>query len=495
MLKGSFTVFLSLVMVAVMTLIFAMSELIRLISIDALAKEYTDMAVESAFSEYNPYLWTNYGILAIDLGYGIGNVGPEIFESRIADYCQENSDVEEGNNYGRLPVASCQAVKYGLLTDSEGLPVVSLGVKAAGEGLAAQLVDGVQEKIDGINGVEKVAVEEQAQSSNKELSDARAANAENKRRAAEDHDPKTNPSDYPDPGSMEDDPFDAFNTLKESLSAGLLAQVVKTDGLSEVEIDTSSLPSKRELNKGNLEIEDSSGVIDKALFIDYLLTNYSSYTNDLKHDGMQYELEYLIAGGQSDTQNLATVVGEIMLIREAANFATIVNTPSLNGEAEAVADILAGFTMNPAIIRAVKMGIIAVWAYAETILDMRLLLSGGKVAITKSLDQWTSDIYHLSRIADINTKANECNTGMSYEAYLMAFLALNSNATLSMRALDVMENALAQTEDYRDVKMDNMLYAADVEISYTADEMFLSLFDSSRSSEEYYITKRKFLTY
>jgi hypothetical protein len=53
-------------MVSVMTLIFAMSELVRLVSIDRLAQEYTDMAVESAFSEYNPYLWTNYRILAID---------------------------------------------------------------------------------------------------------------------------------------------------------------------------------------------------------------------------------------------------------------------------------------------------------------------------------------------------------------------------------------------------------------------------------------------
>lgn len=495
MIKGSLTVFLSLIMVSVMTLIFAMSELVRLVSIDQLAQEYTDMAVESAFSEYNPYLWTNYRILAIDLGYGTENVGPEMFETKIVDYCQVNSDVEEGNNYGRLPVSSCQAFKYGLLTDKSGQPVVELGVKAAGEGLASQIIDGVQGNIDEINGVEKVEVEEQASSGNKELENAKAANAEAKRRAAEDHNPRTNPSDYPDPGSVEDDPFDAFDVLKESASTGLLSMVVATDKVSNLEIDVDNMPSARQLNVGNLEIEADTGMIDKALFIDYLMTNYSSYNNSLKHDGIQYEVEYLIAGAQSDTQNLAAVVGEILLLRETANFATIMNNTHLNLQAEAVAETLAGFTMNPAIVKAVKLGLIAAWAYAESILDLRLLLSGGKVPIVKNLDQWTSDIYHLSQIANLNTKAKDCSSGMSYDAYLMAFLALNSNETLGMRALDVMENALAQTEDYKTVKMDNMLYAAEIELSFAPEEMFLSLLDSSREAEGYSIAKRKFLTY
>ena len=73
-----------------MTLLFTMSECIRFVSIDSMAQEYTDMAVESAFSEYNPYLWTNYKILAIDLGYGTDNLGPGILETKTADYCQVN---------------------------------------------------------------------------------------------------------------------------------------------------------------------------------------------------------------------------------------------------------------------------------------------------------------------------------------------------------------------------------------------------------------------
>ena len=77
------TVFLSLILVSVMTLLFTMSECIRLYALHDNASEFTDMALESAFSEYNPYLWANYKILAIDLGYGSDVTGPTIFQQKL----------------------------------------------------------------------------------------------------------------------------------------------------------------------------------------------------------------------------------------------------------------------------------------------------------------------------------------------------------------------------------------------------------------------------
>ena len=478
-----------------MTLLFTMSECIRFVSIDSMAQEYTDMAVESAFSEYNPYLWTNYKILAIDLGYGTDNLGPGILETKTADYCQVNSNIDQGNNYARLMVNGCEASSYGLLTDGNGQVVVALGAKAAGYGIPSQLIEAYQANVDEINGIEKVPVEDNAKSSKNQLDGARAANAEAKRRAAEDDDPDTDPDDIPSPGSVEDDPFDAFNTIREAFSKGILVTVISEDSMSDYEINTDQLPSHRSLNTGSMEITESNGLVDKALFIDYLLTNYSCYTNNLKHDGMQYELEYLIAGNKSDVQNLASVVEQILLIREAANYMTILRTPSLENQADAIAHILAGFTLNEGIIQAVKYGIIAAWAYAESTMDVRTLLSGGKIPIMKNLDQWSSDVYHLSTIADVNTKAKESDTGIGYKEYLMALLAIRSESTLGMRALDVMENALGHTEDYKSVKMDNMLYAADMTLSFSSEEMFLSMFNQAENTKGYFISKKKYLTY
>ena len=494
-LKGSLTVFFALIMVSVMSLIFTMAECIRIYELHDFASEYTDMAVESAFSEYNPYLWANYRILAVDLGYGTEAIGPAILEQKTLDYCRYNSNIDYGSNYARLTPASCNAKQYSLLTDNLGQGVIMLGTKAARDGMAAQVIDAVQGNVNDVNGVEIVNVDEQTQSGKADLENAKEELAAAKEAAANDDDPNTNPSDYPDPGEVEDDPLDAFGTMKEALSKGLLATVVDADTLSDKRVDLDNLPSHRSLNAGTGEVAYSTGITDKALFIDYLLTNYSYYGMDRKHAGMQYEIEYLVSGKETDAQSLAAVVEELMVIRESANYATILKTPSMVNQAQAIAEILAGFTMNPAIIEAVKYAIIGAWAYAESTLDIRLLLAGGKVSIIKSSEEWTSDVWHLSACFDVKTKAKECKGGIGYKEYLMGFLALQSNETLAMRACDVMETALHGTDDYKNVRCDNMIFAANMEIGFTGSEMFLSLFSTENTIEGYELTKEKYLCY
>ncbi len=495
--KGSLTVFFAMIMVAVMGLIFTMSGCIRYYELHDFAAEYTDMAVESVFSEYNPYLWTNYKILAIDLGYGTENQGPGILEQKALEYVKYNSDIESGHNYARLYPETAYAKTYSLLTDNQGQPVVKLGVKAAKEGIASQVIDGIQGHIDSINNVEKVLVEEKAKAGKDSLKQAKEANENAKQAARDDDDPNTNPEDYPEPEEVEDNPLDAFDELSESFSKGVLSTITEVDKISDTEIKLDETPSHRTLQSGNMNLEADGNLVDKALFIDYLLTNYGYYGHDLKHDGIKYEVEYLLSGKSTDTQCLASVVEQIMLAREAANFATIMANPSMVAEAEKIAATIAGFSMNPVVVQLVTAAIIAAWAYAESTLDLRLILSGGKVAPVKTLDQWTSDVWHLSQVANVKFKAKDCGAGLGYKEFLMAFLALRSNSTLSMRSLDVMENALNSTEDYAKVKIDNMLWAADIQMGYSAKEMFLSLFNGNGQEEsgEYYFEKNKFLEY
>ena len=494
-LKGSLTIFLSLILVSVMTLLFTMAECIRLYEMHDFAQEYTDMAVESAFSEYNPYLWENYRILAVDLGYGTGTIGPAMLEQKTIDYCRYNSNIEYGNNYARLIPASCSAKQYSLLTDQSGAGVIKLGTKAAMDGMASQVIDSVQGNVDQVNGVEIVNAEEKAESGKNSLEDEKRKLEEAKEAAANDDDPNTNPSDYPDPGEVEDDPLDAFGIMKESISKGVLATVVDADSISDKQIDIDNVPSHRSLYTGTGGDSYNPTIADKALFIDYLLTNYSYYGMDRKHAGMQYELEYLISGKESDTQSLASVVEQLMIIRESANYMTILKSPGMVAQAQTIAEILAGFTMNPAIIEAVKYAIIGAWAYVESTLDIRLLLSGGKVALVKTAEQWTSDVWHLSACMDVKYKAKECPDGIGYKEYLMGFLAIRSNETLAMRACDVMETALHGTDDYKNVRCDNMIFAGEIELGFSADEMFLSLFAGENSTDGYELTKSKYLTF
>jgi hypothetical protein len=363
--------------------------------------------------------------------------------------------------------------------------MVMQGVKGAKDDLAAQVIDGIQGHMDSINGVEKVSVETKVNDGKTALEDAKRKQSEKITNAEEGE-------DYPEPEEVEDDPLDAFKLMKEAMSKGVLSTVMDAKNISDVSFDLAALPSHRPLMEGTAAIQSGNAITDKALFMDYILANYSRFDLDKHHEGMQYEVEYLIAGQESDAENLAVVVGEIMLIREAANFSTIMNSGVLKNQAKSVAAMLTSF--DPALEPVVELAVIGAWAYIESVLDVRLLLSGGEVAVVKSADQWTSDVLHLSSFFNVNAKARPCKDGITYDKYLIGLLAVKGNKTLGLRACDVMENALNSTEDYRNVKVDNMLVYADITMDYTGQEMFLSLF-SKDDSMGYRISKSKYLTY
>ena len=478
-LKGSLTIFFALLMTSVMTLMFAMAECIRIYELNAMARDYMDMAIESAFSEFNPYLWANYRILALDLGYGTDENSTAILQQKILDYCNANSNEVEGTNFARLIAEKVLVDNYSLLTDESGQGVKILGIKAAKQGMAAQLVDEYKTNENNLKSIPSSSVKDQAENAKNSLTNAIAAQEEAKR--------KNPDGNYPEPEEVEDNPLDAFSVMKEALAKGVLSTIVPADKLSDKTVVRENLPSHRRLNKGNADIQMDLNLVDQPLFIDYLLTNYAFYGNG-KSDGIKYEIEYLINGLESDSENLAAVIAKLMLLREGANFATITSTSQMRSQANAIARTIAGFTMNEAIIEAVAIGIMAAWAYIESVLDVRLLLAGGKLPVIKTLDDWTSDVYHLSSYLDVSKKAKETETGISYKEYLMGFLAIVPDSTLSIRACDVMEIALNSTDDYKNLKVDNMIFAADFTMNYVEKELFLD-------SGSYLLQKEKSISY
>lgn len=471
-LKGSLTVFFALIMTSVMTLMFAMAEGIRIYELNIFAKEYMDMSIESAFSEYNPYLWKNYRILALD-------TSTEVLQQKIIEYCNANSNGVAGTNFGRLIADQVTVDKYGLLTDKSGQAVKSLGIKAAKQGLAAQLVENFKANDNNLKSIPVSSVKDQAENAKNSLNNAKASLEEAKR---------NNPDEtYPEPEEVEDNPLDAFSVMKEALAKGVLSVVVPAEKLSDKSIRLDEMPSHRVLNKGDASYEMDLNIVDQALFIDYLLTNFAYYGYG-KSDGLNYEIEYLINQKASDAENLAAVATELLALREGANFATITSNNTMRNQANAIAHTIAAFTMNEAIIEAVAVGIMAAWAFIESVLDVRLLLAGGKIPVIKTLDDWTSDVYHLSSYLEVSKKAKETENGISYRDYLMGFLALVPDKSLSIRACDVMEVALNSTEDYKNSKVDNMIFTADFTMSFVGKEIFVD-------SGSYLLEKKKSISY
>jgi hypothetical protein len=139
-----------------------------------------------------------------------------------------------------------------------------------------------------------------------------------------------------------------------------------------------------------------------------------------------------------------------------------------------IAVALAGVSANPAIIYAVKCGLLSAWALAESILDVRTLLAGGKIAVIKSSAQWTTDLYHLGSAFSSFGKATECSNGMPYERYL-GFLLMTSEKKCAYRAMDLQEAAIRGMDRYEDFYMDNMVTDAELSVAYRYKTIFFGI--------------------
>ena len=64
------TIFVSLVMLLVASVLFTLLEAARFPGLDAKADMNAMLSVESAFAEYQKEIWDQYDLLFLDLGYG-----------------------------------------------------------------------------------------------------------------------------------------------------------------------------------------------------------------------------------------------------------------------------------------------------------------------------------------------------------------------------------------------------------------------------------------
>lgn len=135
--------------------------------------------------------------------------------------------------------------------------------------------------------------------------------------------------------------------------------------------------------------------------------------------------------------------------------------------------LLAGASANPAVIEAVKYGLMAAWAYAESVLDLRTLLSGRKIAMVKSDAEWTSNLSEISALLSGYSQAKNCPSGKSYKDYLGLLLYLHSGETLAMRAMDVQEAAIRRVAGYEDFRMDCVVCEASVCGTYSYVPVFM----------------------
>ncbi len=256
------------------------------------------------------------------------------------------------------------------------------------------------------------------------------------------------------------------NRLNKNLNESQVEAIAKA-------VEAKDMVSNRQCETGRYDMKkaEKMNVSDRVMVLEYIGKHFSDYTEPGKGD-LTYEMEYILCGKDTDKKNLESSIERLMRMREAANVAHIIADREKLNQTLMIATSLAGFSGNPAVVKIVQIGVVAAWAYVESILDLRTLLSGGKISLIKSAAEWTTDLKKLGEIVTGEGKARECKNGLSYQAYIKQLLFAMKEKKMAYRMMDIMELAMQKEQNGKNARMDHMIDNMICELRFEAKPLF-----------------------
>ncbi|MGN0382886.1 MAG: DUF5702 domain-containing protein [Eubacterium sp.] len=234
---------------------------------------------------------------------------------------------------------------------------------------------------------------------------------------------------------------DFIENIMSLSDAGLLSLLVSDiNGLSTSEILDEN---KVEINKENAgKINDgvsAETISNKALYGLYIKNFFGNYNNVNENSTLQYETEYILSGKNSDKENLEYTCSQLIALREGLNIVYLIGNAEKRQEAYELALSITSAAGIPVLAIALQVMIIATWAMAESIIDVRNLLAGEKVNIVKKEGEWNLSIEGLMNFADSNRIKCKSDSGLDYQMYLQILLYGLDNNKKYYRTMDLIQ--------------------------------------------------------
>lgn len=228
------------------------------------------------------------------------------------------------------------------------------------------------------------------------------------------------------------DNYSIFENLKDFIDSGVLSQVLENpENVSKNTLSGSNLPSTLKGKKNNSLSKEIKNKCVNAL---YAGLKFGNYNNPEKNTVLKYELEYIISGKDNDKENLASAVEKIVLAKTGINMAYLITDKEKMEQVSAIAASVAIVTGLPFLEPVAKGVLISAWSMAEAVNDMKILLSGGKVALTKSKGGWRTSIGNIT-----NGGKKEDSKGLSYKEYCQILIAVQNTGDSLYRIMDLIQ--------------------------------------------------------
>ena len=420
--NASISVFLALTISLVLAFCMALVESARENAMLLKADLIFQIGVQSVMAEYHHELWEKYELFYLDCSYGTETPNYENIGHRLQKYIDENLRYD-GRGWLSLQYEDGQISEVRLASDYIGEDLYTKAVESVKESMGLSFAEQALkwlEQVEATSYIEEY-LEHENQETYQVIGEVNGSSIEVKEEVWG-FDKKGQPILLEE---AEYETVDIHNPLDRILSGNILLKKV-TDSSQKIslnKINIKSLPSKRALAAGSApKRETETNLLDKALFCNYVLehlSSFSDYKNETK-EGLQYSLEYLIGGKESDNLNMEIVIGKLMVIREIDNYLKILQDEIRLAEAEAIG--AAAATLVPWVAPIVTQATLIYWAYEESINDVQRLLEGESVSLVKAIG--LNDV----GLAELN-----------YEQYLYILLLMQSKDTLILRTMDMIE--------------------------------------------------------
>lgn len=440
MRRGYITVFLSLSLTLILSLVFTVIEGARISAIRMKFECVADIGMNSVLAEYHRELLEQYDLLFVDTSYCGSRPDIANTEAHLRYYAQKNLSSGEGRSLtgGRdflaMDMGAVDILEYSIASDDNGAVLKRQATDYMGDYPAGAILDRISGNTDLLRGA------------GLDSTDVGAWRQEYESQI----DAIGLPEKEVEEGKFEevplDNPADAANATR---SSGVLNLVLEDPSVvSAVKVDLGDYISHRPDRMSGTglcaEAVEAGGEANELVFQTYLFKKCGYYGEEMEKSLLKYQIEYILAGEDTDWQNLEQVAKKLLLWREVSNVLYILSDSAKVAEAQAMAAALTAVTLLPALMEPVKYTILFAWAYVESLQDVKTLLSGGRVPIMKTASDWKTGINSIKNVRGSLSEDSGGN-GLNYKEYLQIMLFLQDAGTRTNRAMDIMEMDIRRT--------------------------------------------------
>ncbi len=261
--------------------------------------------------------------------------------------------------------------------------------------------------------------------------------------------------------------------LKDLMNKKILSLVLPRDRkLSK--LSHSQSPLEKESKSFGSRKQKQADIFKRAIIQEYIDEFFYDFIDD-KSNLISYEKEYIIAGKNSDEKNLKEVLKQLLALRTGFNYLSLIRDSEKISQVKALANTIMGFCALPQLSFLLEFLILSVWAMAEAVVDIKLLLAGGEIPLFKNKGEFKLELENLFKFKEYlsgieDNKKEEKKEIFTYSNYLKIIMLIQNQEKIDYRILDLLQMNMNNIGNFIDMK--NMLYALQANMKINSSRFF-----------------------